>query len=173
MAAVACSPISDFLSSIVTGLSLWVSFLLHMITALCSPIGGFLHSDRIVPIGISPAPYGDSSLLPHGRIPPLLHDDAWPIIHGYLLLHMVAGPYSPYADSSLSHTLGGSYLLPHECLSSTSSGSTLLPYKWISLLFSPTVTASAPRRGLPLPTLHFPIAPPSDLRSVVRGWARH
>jgi hypothetical protein len=55
MAAVACSPISDFLSSIVTGLSLWVSFLLHMVAALCSPIGGFLHSDRVVPMGIFPS----------------------------------------------------------------------------------------------------------------------
>jgi hypothetical protein len=120
-------------------------------------------------MGIFPPPHGDSSLLPHGWIPPLLHDDAWPIIHGYFLPHMVAGPCSLYADSSLSHTLDGSYLLPYECLSSTFSGSTLLPYKWISLLFSPTVTASAPRRGLPLPTLLFPIAPPSDLRSVIRG----
>jgi hypothetical protein len=137
MAAVACSPISDFLSSIVTGLSLWVSFLLHMVTALCSPIGGFLHSDRIVPIGISPPPYGNSSLLPHGRIPPLLHDDAWPIIHGYLLPHMIAGLCSPYADSSFSYTLSGSYLLLYECLSSTSSGSILFPYKWISLSSSP------------------------------------
>jgi hypothetical protein len=47
MAAVACSPISDFLSSIVTGSSLWVSFLLHMVTALCSPMGAFLLSSMM------------------------------------------------------------------------------------------------------------------------------
>jgi hypothetical protein len=124
-----------------------------MMAALCSPIGGFLHSDRTVPMGISPPPYGGSSLLPHGRIPPLLHDDAWPITYGY----------------PLSHTLNGSYLFPHKYLSSTSGGSILLPYQRISLFFSPTVTASGPRRRLPLPVLHTPIAPPSDLRSVIRG----
>jgi hypothetical protein len=106
MMAVSYSSISDFLSFIVTGLSLWVSFLLYMVTALCSPMGGFLHSNRVIPMGILPPPYGDSSLLPHGWIP-------------------------------LSHILGGSYLLPHKCLSSTSSGSILLPYKWISLSSSP------------------------------------
>jgi hypothetical protein len=126
------------------------------------PIGRFLHSDRIVPMSISP-PYGDSSLLPIGGF---LHSDR--------IVPMSISP--PYGDSSLllygrippSHTLGGSYLLPHECLSSTSSGGILLPYKWISLLFSPTVIASALRRRLLLSVLHTPIAPPSDLRSVVR-----
>jgi hypothetical protein len=92
--AVACSPISEFLFFIVIGLSLWVSFLLYMVTALCFPMGGLLYSDRVVPMGISPL-YGDSSLLPYGRIPPLLYDDAGPIIHRYLLLYMVAGPCSP------------------------------------------------------------------------------
>jgi hypothetical protein len=70
MAAVACYFISDFLSSIVTGLSLWVSFLLYIVAAICSPTGGFLHSDRVVPMGILPPPYGGSSLLPYRRIPP-------------------------------------------------------------------------------------------------------
>jgi hypothetical protein len=72
------------------------------------PIGGFFYSDRIVPMSISPL-YGDSSLLSYGRIPPLLYNDAGPIINGYLLLHMVVGSCSlicgflslllPYRDS--------------------------------------------------------------------------
>jgi hypothetical protein len=53
------------------------------------PIGGFLYSDRIIPISISLL-YNDSSLLPYRRIPPLLYNNAEPIIHRYLLLYIVA-----------------------------------------------------------------------------------
>jgi hypothetical protein len=126
------------------------------------PIGRFLYNDRIIPMSISP-PYGDSSLLPIGGF---LYSDR--------IVSMSISP--PYGDSSLlSHgripplyTLDGSYLLPHECLSSTSSSGILFLYKWISLFFSPTVIAFALRRRLPLPVLYTPIAPLSDLRSVIR-----
>jgi hypothetical protein len=118
-------------------------------------------------MSIFPPLYNDSSLFPYRRIPPL-YNNVWPITYRYLLPHIMVGPCSLICGFLL-YTLNSSYLLLYECLSSTSSSSILLLYKWISLFFSLTVIASALYRRLPLPVLYTPIAPLSDLRSIIRG----
>jgi hypothetical protein len=97
MMIVSCSPISEFLSFIVTGLSLWVSFLLYMVTALrYSPMGGFLLS----------------SIMTQGLLFMGVFSHIWWQV-----------PAPPYADSSLLYTVGGSYLLSYKWISLLYRGS--------------------------------------------------